>query len=59
VSEAQGECAVLIHCSMDVQAITYGLMVVRVDLVGGLSQPAFCLVAPPTGYHPARELVGD
>jgi hypothetical protein len=35
------------------------LMAVHVDLVGALYQPAYCQVAPPTGYCPKRESVRD
>jgi hypothetical protein len=43
----------------DVQVTTYSLMSVHMDLIGGLYWPAYCQVAPPTGYCPRKELVRD
>jgi hypothetical protein len=59
VFETWSEWEVPVCGSVNMQATTYRLMTIHVHLVGGLYWPAYCQVAPPTGYRPMKESVGD
>jgi hypothetical protein len=51
-SEMWGECGVLICSSVDIQAATYGLTAVHMDLVRGLILT--CLLPSKQVYQPGR-----